>query len=334
MSLNKAAELVDAGNDFILAGHEKPDGDALGSVLGLGKALASHGRNVMPCAFGGIADSLSFLPGFAGVHTVLPDKLPSGFTLLMLDCHEAERLGEHGERLVEEAASLVILDHHLGEGFCSEYPGPCASVIDTRACSTAEICMRLIDVLGWKISSDMATCFYTAVLTDTGGFRYSNTSRRTFEIAGQLVDAGADPYHIALKCFESMSISKLKLLGLALETLELFFDGRVSVMLLTPDMFELCGARESDTEEFVSYARGIDSVEVAILVKEARAGMVSVSLRSKRFVNVAEIAARFGGGGHFNAAGFKITGNPVDIKQEVAALVGEYLKKSAQKNIS
>ncbi|RUM92103.1 MAG: hypothetical protein DSZ23_01055 [Thermodesulfatator sp.] len=272
-----------------------------------------------------LSPGLRFLPGASKMRTSLPDFKFDDFTLIMLDCNEVERVGALGKSLVQAASSVMILDHHLGQGFCGELEKPCLSVIDKRACSTSEICFRLLNILGWEVTPAIATCFYTGVLTDTGGFRYNNTSSNTFEIARQLVLAGADPYEIALNCFESKPLSKVKLLGLALETLEVIYDGMVSVMLLTRDMFSICNARESETDDFVSYARGIDGVEVAILVKEANSGQVSVSLRSKHFVNVAELAARFGGGGHFNAAGFKTTGDPFEIKERVVALAGEYL---------
>jgi len=145
------------------------------------------------------------------------------------------------------------------------------------------------------------------------------------EIAKELVLAGADPFKIAMYCFDSKPVSKLKLLGLAIETIEVFYEGRLSVMLLTPDMFSICNSSESETDDFVSYARSIDTVEIAALIKEFKPGRISVSLRSKRYVNVADLAGRFGGGGHFNAAGFKTTGAAQDIKKEVVAAVGEYL---------
>ena len=328
-SLQEAAEFIARGNSFVLAGHERPDGDAAGSVLGLGRALSSRGKDVFLFASEEISHSLAFLPGSSMLRTRLPENLAGEYTLVMLDCNEVSRLGNQGDRLVGGAASLVILDHHLGGGICPEFPGPCVSVIDTGACATAEICLRLLKGLKWEISREIATCFYTGVLTDTGGFRYSNTSARTFQIARELVMAGADPYEIALSCFESKPLSKLKLLGLALETLEVFYDGRVSVMVLTPEMFAICGAREVETDDFVSYARGIDGVEVAVLIKEVKPGHVSVSLRSKHFVNVAELAGRFGGGGHFNAAGFKTAGDPWKVKEEVLALAGEFLLEKA-----
>ncbi len=326
-SIKEVAEFMKRGSSFILTGHERPDGDAAGSVLGLGEALASQGKDVIMFASEALSKTLAFLPGSSRFQSVLPDNLPHGYTLVMLDCNEAERVGEQGERLVRDASSVVILDHHLGEGFCKEISKPCISLIDTRACATAEICLRLIKALNWTMTKTIATCFYTAVVTDTGGFRYSNTSSTTFDIAKELVLYGADPYEIALHCFESRPVSKLKLLGLALETLETFYNGRVSVMVLTPEMFAICGAKESETDDFVAYARGIDTVEVAILVKEIKSGRISVSLRSKHFVNVAELAGRFGGGGHFNAAGFKTTGDPIEIKERVVALAGEYLLK-------
>ena len=323
--MKEAVDLLSSRQRFLVTAHERPDGDAVGSILAMGHTLKGHGKDYILYTQDEVPASLAFLPGVSEIVHELPDWEPGSFCLLVLDCNEIERVGKEGERALSMCESAVILDHHLGQGFCDSVTVPCASVIDTKACATASLCFELFRDLGWPVSKEAATCIYTAVLTDTGGFRYSNTSVRTFELARELVLAGADPYDIALKCFESRPLSKLKLLGLALETLKVYYNGLLSIMIITPEMFELCGAREAETDDFVSYARSLDTVEVAALIKEAKPGVVSVSLLSKRFVNVAEVAGKFGGGGHFNAAGFRLTGNPNDVRDELIKVIGTYL---------
>ncbi len=327
--LKAASELIKNGDLFIVTAHERPDGDALGSMLALGHGLKEAGKEFILYSGDELPKGLSFMPGTSMLTSNIPEKLTNDFVLVLLDCHEPERPGDMGQELFKKAASVLILDHHLGEGPCDGEERTCISIIDPSKCATAQICFELFKELSWPISKEMASCIYTAVLTDTGGFRYSNTKEDTFELAKELVSLGANPYEIALSCFETKPLTKLKLLGLALETLEVHFKGLLSIMTLTPQMFELCGSKESETDDFVSYARAIDTVEVAILIKETKPGLVSVSLRSKRFVNVAEMASHFGGGGHFNAAGFKVEGNPKEIKKQVIALAGTYLNKDS-----
>ncbi len=328
-SIKEVAALLSSRDRFVVTAHERPDGDAVGSILAMGHMLKRNHKDTVLYTQDEVPSSLSFLPGASKIVHELPRWKPGSFCLVVLDCNEIERIGQQGAKALADCESVVILDHHLGKGFCSALTKPCASIIDTSACATASLCFQVFKDLGWPITQEVATCIYTAVLTDTGGFRYSNTSVRTFDLAKELVEAGADPYDIALRCFESRPLSKLKLLGLALETLEVYYNGLLSIMILTPEMFEMCGAMEAETDDFVSYARSLDTVEIAALIKEARPGFVSVSLRSKRFVNVAELASNFGGGGHFNAAGFRMPGNPYEVKDKLIELAGSYLGKEA-----
>ncbi len=325
--MRNVADLLSSRDKFIVTAHERPDGDAVGSILAMGHMLRRNQKEAVLYTQDEVPSGLLFLPGASKIVHEVPSWKPGSFCLVVLDCNEIERTGQQGLQVLANCESVVILDHHIGRGFCSNLSKPCASIIDTSACATASLCFQVFKYLGWEITKDVATCIYTAVLTDTGGFRYSNTSVRTFDLAKELVKAGADPYDIALRCFESRPLSKLKLLGLALETLEVYYNGLLSIMILTPEMFEMCGAKESDTDDFVSYARSLDTVEIAVLIKEASPGFVSVSLRSKRFVNVAKLASNFGGGGHFNAAGFRMSGNPHEIKEKLIEIAGSYLGK-------
>ncbi len=326
--LSQIAEVFLNTNNFIVTAHERPDGDAVGSMLAVGHALKDQGKSVLLYAKDEIPKGLEFLPGSKMIENNLPDSFINNYCLLLLDCHEIDRPGPEGVRLFKNADKALVIDHHLGNGPCNSLDIPCYALIDSTACATAELCFYLFKHLNWQITKEIATCLYTAVLTDTGGFRYSNTNTETFELAKALVDSGADPYEIALNCFESKPYSKLKLLGLALDTLEVYYDGRLAIMSVTQEMFDRCGANESETDDFVSYARTIDTVEMAVLVKEARPGLVSVSLRSKKYVNVAEIANKFGGGGHFNAAGFRVNSTPEEVKKQIVAIAKEYLDKN------
>ncbi len=323
--LSKAAAMISSADSLLVTAHQRPDGDAVGSLLGLASALKAQGRRVLCYTNDPIKANFRFLPGSDQICHELPDDLSSIDTLVILDCHDPERIGPEGRRLVEAIGRICVLDHHLGQGLCGSVRSECVQVIETSACATGAICLGLLELLGWPVTRDVATCLYTAIMTDTGGFAYSNTSSFTFEVARKLVEKGADPYRISANVFETRALSQLKMLGEALSGLETYFGGRFSLMQVGPEMFKKWGCTESDTDEFVAYARSIDGVEIAALVKEFIPGRVSVSLRSKFFANVAALAAEFGGGGHFHAAGFKTKGSRQDVIEQLLKRVEAYL---------
>lgn len=324
--LKRAAAMIGSARSLIVTAHQRPDGDAIGSLLGLAAALKDQGRKVLCYTNDPVKANFRFLPGADQVCHQLPEDLSDFDTAVILDCHEPERIGPEGRRLVQSVPRLCVLDHHLGDGLCGTVESECVQVIDTSACATGAICLDLLELLGWAVTRDVAACLYTAVMTDTGGFAYSNTSARTFEIARKLVEKGADPYEISACVFETRALSQLKMLGEALAGLETFFDGRFSLMQVGPEMFRKWGCTEADTDEFVAYARSVDGVEVAALVKEFVPGRISVSLRSKFYVNVAALAAEFGGGGHFHAAGFKTKGSSEKVIEMLLDRVASYLE--------
>jgi phosphoesterase RecJ-like protein len=178
--------------------------------------------------------------------------------------------------------------------------------IDPRACAVAEMVFRLAKAAQVKITPEIATCLYTAVLTDTGSFCYSPTNAHTFELARELVKLGADPSHIAHNVYFSNPTSKMRLLGCALNTLQR--EDAVTWMWVTREDMERCGALDEDCEGLVNYALGIAGVEVAVFFRELASERVRVSIRSKGAMNVAELAEQWGGGGHECAAGFSLEG--------------------------
>ena len=232
------------------------------------------------------------------------DEAPEAEAAIILECDGVARTRLTGL----EHHYLINIDHHA-----TARPFADVNWIDTSACATAEMIFLLARRAGVKLSPEVATCLYTAVLTDTGAFCFPGTTARTFELAEELVRCGADPVHIAHNVYFSTSLSKMRLLGGALSSLSR--QGNLVWMHVSHDMMERCEATEEDCEGLVNYALAIGGIEVALFFRELPGGDFRVSLRSKGNVNVAAVAEFFGGGGHECASGCGVKGplaNAVD----------------------
>jgi bifunctional oligoribonuclease and PAP phosphatase NrnA len=281
---------------FLLTSHARPDGDAVGSVLACRQILHKLGKQAevilsdpVPVIYRPLpfADQIMHAPAVNGKYEAA----------IVLECDSVQRTRLAGL----EGRFLINIDHHQ-----SGRPFADVNWIDPGACATAEMIFRLARKAGVEVCPDIATCLYTAVLTDTGRFAYAGTDERTFRLAQELARAGADPVHIAHNVYFSHPISKMRLLGVALGTLRR--EGDLVWMHVTREEMERCGALEEDCEGLVNYALGIAGVEVAVFFRELADGRFRVSLRSKGAVDVAGVAERFGGGGHTCASGFAVEG--------------------------
>ncbi len=293
--VTKFARLVAETHRFCLTTHVHPDGDGLGSLLALGETLKNQGKEVVLFVDDEIPPQYRRLPGIEGVLSEIPK---DGFeALVLLDCAEPSRIGRLKSHLV--GAKMVIIDHHSSSDEAGD-----VNILDPQAPATGLILFRMFRALSWPITPSIATNLYTALLTDTGCFCFQQTNEEAFRMAAELVAAGASPAKVAEDLFEHYPLRRFKLLARALDALELHFGGRLGLVVLTPEVFQETGAQGSDTESFANMIRSIDTVELAVLIREVTPGQVAVSLRSQR-INVARLAERFGGGGHAQAAGFK-----------------------------
>jgi phosphoesterase RecJ-like protein len=281
---------------FILTSHARPDGDAVGSTLACCQILRSMGKQAHVVLSDGVPGVYRPLPY---ADSVLLDikQAPQAEAAIILECDGVARTRLAGL----EKHYLINIDHH-------DTARPFADVnwIDPNACATAEMIFRLAREAGVKISPEVATCLYTAVLTDTGSFCFAGTTERTFALAQELVRCGADPVKIAHNVYFSRPLSKMRLLGAALNTLHR--DGSLAWMHVTHKTMGLCESHEEDCEGLVNYALAIQGIEVALFFREQPDGRFRVSLRSKGAVNVAKVAEAFGGGGHECASGCAIEG--------------------------
>ncbi|WAM32613.1 DHH family phosphoesterase [Caldicellulosiruptor naganoensis] len=287
-----------------IVSHENPDGDCIGSMLALYLALTKKGKETRMFLKNNVPKNLSFLPAADKIE--VKEEIYEVFdVLVLLDTGELERTGIKNVQNCYK--KLINIDHHItSEGIGDYY------YINSSAAATGEIIYQLVKLMGIDNDKDIATCLYTSIFTDTGGFRYSNTTSVTHQIAGDLINMGIDFVYIINKVFDEMSLSKFNLLRDALQTLELFENNRVAFLTITREMFEKNNASRDETENIINFAKNIEGVEVAALFIEED-GRIKVSLRSKYYVDVAAISKDFGGGGHPRAAGFSI--NSSDISQ-------------------
>jgi len=265
-----------------------------------------------------IPANLAFLDPEGACQT--PEAVRGPFDVaLFLDCADLERSGS-ARALVRQAETLVNVDHHPSNRLFGH-----VNYVDPAAAACGEIAYALLVELGAAIDATTATALYAALATDTGSFRFENTSARTLRLAARLIELGADAALVGREVWASRSLGSLRLLEIALRTLGLDADGRIAWMSLTPSMLRRAGAAEGDAEGLVDYPRTLRGVEVALLFTLDRPGLVRVSLRSRSRVDVSRLAGRFGGGGHARAAGCTVRGSLRRAQREVIAAAKEAL---------
>lgn len=311
MILDDIATIVKRGKRFFLVSHNDPDGDAIGSLLALGEALTLSGKEVVLFNEGPIPDSMFFLEGIEKIEERFNPESESEFdALFVLDCGTLERVGEISST-ISTIKPLINIDHHENNSRFGD-----VNLVDMNSSSVGEIIYRLIQVADLPMSEKIAEDLFVAIQTDTGSFRYGNTTKEAFTIAAEMVGWGINPWKISRRVMDEYSLKKLRLLALTLETVEIFHTGKVGLITITQQMFSKARADSFDSERFVDYPRFISGVEIGVLIKELGKDYYKFSLRSNDWVNVADLAYHFGGGGHPKAAAFTRHGNLDSIKQE------------------
>jgi bifunctional oligoribonuclease and PAP phosphatase NrnA len=295
-NLDRVLREIQARQRFLLTSHARPDGDAVGSALACCQILRGMGKQADVVMYDGVPRIYKGLPFAASV-------LQTGHVngnyeaAILLECDTLERTRLQG---LQDRFLISIDHHHSGKPFAH------VNWIDPNAVATAEMIYRLALQAGVKITPEIATCVYTAVVADTGSFMFAGTNEHTFALARELVAAGADPVHCARNIYFAHSTAKMRLLGAALSNLHR--EGGLAWIWVTQEQMERAGAREEDCEGLVNYALSIQDVEVAAFFRELPDHRFRVSLRSKGKLNVAAIAEQFGGGGHECASGLSVNG--------------------------
>ncbi len=308
----------------LVASHAKPDGDAIGSLIAMGLSLDALNKKTTLYNESPIPAVYRFLPS---VNRIVRHINSAGYDIaVMLDCADLERIGK-AVSAVRQIPVIINIDHHITNTRFGHF-----QLIDTSACATAEIIYRLIKQMDVPIDKAIATSIYTGILTDTGSLRFSNTNRAAFAICQEMVELGVDPYSIAKHVYGTYSLGRIKLLNLALDSIEISSNGKLSIMTLTQDMFDETNTQPEDVDGLINYAKRIEDVKVAALIQEHQNGKgkskdfnkFHVSLRSDGSVDVATIASSFGGGGHSSAAGFSIESTLSNIKSQIINLAEKW----------
>ena len=293
--LHRVLQEIRARHRFVVTSHARPDGDGIGSALACGQILRVMGKDAEVVMYDGVPRIYQNLP-FAD-RVIQADAVPANDAVILLECDSTRRAALAGL----DQCFLINIDHHAsGRNFGH------INWIDPTVMATAELVYRLARLACVPIDRDIATCLYTALMTDTGSFMFEGTNEHTFTVARELVLAGADPAQCARHIYFGHSTAKMRLLGAALSNLHR--EGPLAWIWVTSEQMERLGAKEEDCEGLVNYALSIQDVEVAVFFRELPDGRFRVSLRSKGQLNVAAVAEEFVGGGHACASGCSLDG--------------------------
>jgi phosphoesterase RecJ-like protein len=293
--LDRVLQEIRERRRFVVTSHARPDGDGIGSALACAQILRHMGKQADVVMHDGVPRIYQSLP-FAD-RVIRSESVPPNDAVIILECDSIKRTLLKGL----ETCFLINIDHHVsGRTFAQ------VNWIDSSVMATAELVYRMARLAGVPLDADIATCLYTALMTDTGSFMFEGTNEHTFAIARELVLAGADPAHCARHIYFGHSTAKLRLLGAALSNLHR--EGSLAWIWVTQEQMERFGAREEDCEGLVNYALSIGDVQVAVFFRELPDRRWRVSLRSKGEVNVSTVAEHFGGGGHKCASGCSLEG--------------------------
>lgn len=303
---------------FLLATHVNPDGDAIGSLGALALVLEGMGKQVLAFCQDEVPGFLQFLPYSDRIVREIPR--PDQFEVAVaLDCGELDRIG-NAAKVLQGIPRIIHIDHHSsGDGFGH------LNLVRPECSSTAEILYEIFRTIPVALESQAAENIYTAILTDTGSFRFANTTARALAIAAEMVSLGVAPDRVAGEVYENISPERLRLLALSLNTLTIRSNGRLAALQVSSQMFKETGTSAAETDGFVNYPRAINGAEVAIFFREMDSGLVNVSLRSRGRQNVAEFARIYDGGGHQNAAAFRCHGPLAEVVEKVLAAAEEFI---------
>ena len=319
--MDQIIKQINEASHILLASHSQPDGDAVSSILALGLAIGKLGKKTTIYNASPIPAVYRFLPSVERIVRHIK-KANTYDVALVLDCGDLPRVGQ-ATATVSQIPVVINIDHHISNtGFGD------IQLIDPLACSTAEIVYRLIKTMDVPIDTAMATSIYTGILTDTGSFRFSSTNQAAFAISQEMAELGVEPHEVAQHVYGTYSLGRIKLLNLALDSIEISDNGKLSIMTVTGAMFEETRTQPEDADGMINYARRIEDVKVAALIHEQKNGKTNsngqrrfhVSLRSDGSVDVAAIAGRFGGGGHTSAAGFQVETTLKKLKSDIITL--------------
>ena len=311
INIKRAAELLLAQDDILFLCHKNPDGDTIGTAGALYNACTSLGKNAAILCEDEIAPRYSYMKMRMYDGSFKPQYV------VAVDIASIQLMGEvdYGKEQID-----LCIDHHPSNTKYAKM-----LLLDEKAAATCEILPQLLRDMGVEITPTIADCIYTGVTTDTGCFRFSNTTPRTHRVAAELMELGANYRELNALLFENKSRERLEIERLALATLEYHFGGRCAVIVVTQDMISKAGAKNVDLEGITGIARAIEGVDVGVTIRQLGSSY-KVSVRTSSAADATEICARLGGGGHKRAAGCEIIGELANVKTALLSEVEKQLK--------
>jgi len=315
----KFYELLEKKDHFLLTSHQDPDGDSIGSLIGLNYFLKDLGKKTIVYNQGRLPNKYKFLdPEGDIIFTPQPVEFRPEAAII-LECPNIDRIGFVKEYITSDM-TLVNIDHHNRNSLYGDI-----NYIDESACAVAEMLYRIIKLGDYKITSEIARAFYAGIASDTGRFKFSNTDAKCFRTVSELVEAGANPKQISDRIFSSFSAGTIMLLGEMLKNLKLYNNGSICVLTLTNNDLNRNKVQVEDTEGIIDYSLVIEGVKVGIMFKEIDMHAVKVGLRSQNGIDISVYARQKGGGGHPNAAGFTLNKQLDEAVSQTVSEVSEFL---------
>ncbi len=319
--INQIVDIIKNKQSFLIAAHVFPDGDSLGSVLALGTFLKEKlGKTVDMAQDGTVPPHYRFLPNQDQIKS--KGQIGKKYdVVIVLECPDPKRVGNVLDDL-DKGYTLLNIDHHQD----NEIYGT-VNLLDAKAAAVGELVFAIIQKLDeTKLSKEIATCLYTAILTDTGGFTYSNTTGQTLRISADLLDHGADGWKIAKEVYHTKPLSLTQLMGKMMSSIATANHGKIAYAYVSKKMFKETGCEPGDTEGFIIPVRAVAGAEVAMLFQETNDGNVKLSIRSSGKQNVAVMAQKLGGGGHKMAAGAMIEGTLSSVMEPTLQKVSQWME--------
>lgn len=304
----KLDELIQKRASFAVVSHKNPDGDAIGSILAMGRMLRKKGKEVEIFNATPIPGNFAFLPD-ADLIKPLQERVYE--VLIALDCADLQRTG-FNDSIRKKVDVVVNIDHHRTNTYFGDI-----NIVDPSAAAVGCLLWQFVKYIKFPVDKDLATQIYIAILTDTGSFRYLTTTPKVLRTAAEILECGVNPWDVAYNVYEERRFGTLKLLGFALSTLETYCGNKLVIMCVTQEMYKKTFTQTKSTEGFVNYARAVRGGEVGVLLREDGPSFFRVSIRSKDRIDVSRMAAMFGGGGHKNAAGCEIKGSLSEVREKI-----------------
>lgn len=306
-------DAIRARQRFVISSHARPDGDSIGSQLAMAHALRQLGKEAHIVNRDPPPAPLAPFPGVAGIE--IGDRVRGTFdAAIIMECGELARTGVSGL----DQPLVINIDHHPGNTGYGH-----VNWFDEAAAACGEMVFDLVAALGARLSLEVATHVYVAILTDTGSFHYSAISPRTFDISRALLEAGVDPVLVARQVYDSNTMGKLKLTAAVISAMQVDATGRIAVLFLDDEIMRQAGGTSDDTDGLINMPLSVKEIEAVVFFRQAADGEYRVSMRSKGAVDIGSVAKQFGGGGHKNAAGCSAAGAIGALQERFVDLIGQ-----------